>query len=112
RPAVLAGPDLLEHVRAGQMVVIDGSAGTVIIDPTDATIGDYEARRDVLARERRLLARLRRVPAVTRDAVEIALEANLELPVELAQAVASGAAGLGLVRSEFLYMNRDDLPDE
>jgi phosphotransferase system enzyme I (PtsI) len=111
-PAVLAVPDLLEHAHADRMVVVDGGAGTVIIDPSAETISDYEARRDVLARERRLLARLRRVPAVTRDAVEIALEANLELPVELAQAVASGAAGLGLVRSEFLYMNRDDLPGE
>jgi phosphotransferase system enzyme I (PtsI) len=111
-PAVLAVPDLLEHAQADRMVVIDGGAGRVIIDPSAETIADYEGRRDVLARERRLLARLRRVPAVTRDAVEIALEANLELPVELAQAVASGAAGLGLVRSEFLYMNRDDLPGE
>jgi phosphoenolpyruvate-protein phosphotransferase (PTS system enzyme I) len=111
-PAVLAVPDLLEYARADRIVVIDGGAGTVIIDPSAETIGDYEARRDILARERRLLARLRRVPAVTRDAVEIALEANVELPVELAQAVASGAAGLGLVRSEFLYMNRDDLPGE
>ena len=111
-PAVLAVPDLLERARADQMVVIDGGAGTVIVEPSAETISDYEARRDALARERRLLARLRRVPAVTRDAVEIALEADLELPVELAQAVASGAAGLGLVRSEFLYMNREDLPDE
>src|SRR5215469_5991460 len=92
-PAVLAVPDLLEHARADGMVVIDGAAGTVIIDPSAETIRDYERRRDVLARERRLLARLRRLPAVTRDGVEIALDANLELPVELAQAVASGAAG-------------------
>jgi phosphoenolpyruvate-protein phosphotransferase (PTS system enzyme I) len=111
-PAVLAVPDLLEHARADRMVVIDGGAGTVIIDPSAETIRDYETRRETLARERRLLARLRRLPAITRDGVEITLEANLELPVELAQAVASGAAGLGLVRSEFLYMNRDDLPGE
>jgi phosphoenolpyruvate-protein phosphotransferase (PTS system enzyme I) len=111
-PAVLAVPDLLEHARADRTVVIDGGAGTVIIDPSTETIQDYEMRRDALARERRLLARLRRLPAVTRDGVEIALEANLELPVELAQAAASGAAGLGLVRSEFLYMNREDLPGE
>jgi phosphoenolpyruvate-protein phosphotransferase (PTS system enzyme I) len=111
-PAVLAVPDLLEHARADRMVVIDGGAGTVIIDPSAETIRDYETRRDVLTRERRLLARLRRLPAVTRDGVEIALEANIELPVELPQAMASGAVGLGLVRSEFLYMNRDDLPDE
>ena len=111
-PAVLAVPGLLDHARADDTVVIDGAEGTVIVDPCAETIAEYQARRDRLERERRHLARLRRLPAVTRDGVEITLEANLELPVELAQAVASGAAGLGLVRSEFLYMNRDDLPGE
>jgi phosphoenolpyruvate-protein phosphotransferase (PTS system enzyme I) len=111
-PAVLAVPALIEHARADAMVVIDGAEGTVIIDPSAQTIADYEARRDLLARERRHLTRLRRLPAATRDGIEITLEANLELPVELAQATANGAMGLGLVRSEFLYMNRDDLPGE
>jgi phosphotransferase system enzyme I (PtsI) len=111
-PAVLAVPGLLDHARAGDPVVIDGSEGTVIIDPCAATIAEYEARRDAFERERRNLGRLRKLPAVTRDGVEITLEANLELPVELSNALASGAMGLGLVRSEFLYMNRDDLPGE
>ena len=111
-PAVLAVPHLIEHARSEATVVVDGSGGTVIIDPSPATIADYEARRDALTRERRYLTRLRRLPAVTRDAVEITLEANLELPIELEQATANGAMGLGLVRSEFLYMNRDDLPGE
>src|SRR5207302_638290 len=65
-----------------------------------------------VARERRLLNRLRRLPAVTRDGVEIELHANVELPVEVEQALANGAVGLGLVRTEFLYMNREDLPGE
>jgi phosphoenolpyruvate-protein phosphotransferase (PTS system enzyme I) len=111
-PAVLAVPDLLDHARAEDTVVIDGSEGTVIIDPCAATIVEYEARRDAFERERRHLLRLRKLPAVTRDGVEITLEANLELPVELPNALANGAMGLGLVRSEFLYMNRDDLPGE
>jgi phosphoenolpyruvate-protein phosphotransferase (PTS system enzyme I) len=111
-PAVLAVPALTEHARSDATVVIDGAVGTVIIDPTPETIADYQARRDALVVERRHLARLRRLPAATRDGVEIKLEANLELPVELDLAVANGAMGLGLVRSEFLYMNRDDLPDE
>jgi phosphoenolpyruvate-protein phosphotransferase (PTS system enzyme I) len=111
-PAVLAVPNLLEEARSGATVIVDGSDGAVILDPLPDTIRNYEARRDALDRERRYLARLRHLPAVTRDAVEIALEANLELPIELDQAVANGAQGLGLVRSEFLYMNRDDLPGE
>jgi phosphotransferase system enzyme I (PtsI) len=111
-PAVLGVAGLVDRVSAGDTVVIDGGDGTVIIDPTPETISDYEARRDLLARERRHLGRLRRFPSVTRDGVEIALEANIELPVELEQATANGAMGLGLVRSEFLFMNRDDLPGE
>lgn len=111
-PAVLAVPDLVKHARSEATVVVDGGEGAVIIDPSRETVADYELRRDALTRERRYLARLRRLPAVTRDAVEITLEANLELPIELEQAAANGAMGLGLVRSEFLYMNRDDLPGE
>jgi len=111
-PAVLAVSSLLERTQAGDTVVIDGTDGIVIIDPSAGTIRDYEERREAFRRERRHLARLRKLPAVTRDEVEITLEANLELPIELQQALANGAMGLGLVRSEFLYMNRDDLPDE
>src|SRR5437868_10311052 len=111
-PAVLAVPGLLDRARAGVTAVIDGVDGCVIIDPSDETIREYEVRRDAVARERRGLARLRRLPAITRDGVEVTLEGNLELPIELQQALANGAMGLGLVRSEFLYMNRDDLPGE
>jgi phosphotransferase system enzyme I (PtsI) len=111
-PAVLAVPGLLDRARAGVTAVIDGIDGCVIIDPSAETTREYEVRRDSLAREQRGLARLRRLPAITRDGVEITLEGNLELPIELQQAVANGAMGLGLVRSEFLYMNRDDLPGE
>ncbi|MGA8760830.1 MAG: phosphoenolpyruvate--protein phosphotransferase [Stellaceae bacterium] len=111
-PAVLGVPDLIEHARSEATVIIDGAEGAVIIDPTPETVAQYEARRDALTRERRYLNRLRRLPAVTRDGVEITLEANIELPIELEQATTNGAMGLGLVRSEFLYMNRDDLPGE
>src|ERR1051325_10767623 len=111
-PAVLAVPGLLERVRADAPGVIDGTAGTVILDPSPETVAEYRARREELVRERRQFARLRRLPAVTRDGIEIRLEANLELPVELEHALANGAMGLGLVRTEFLYMNREELPSE
>ena len=111
-PAVLAVPGLLEWARADARLVIDGSTGTVIVDPSPETVEDYQERHEAFVRERRQFGRMRRVPAVTRDGIEIRLEANLELPVELEQALANGAMGLGLVRTEFLYMNREDLPDE
>jgi phosphotransferase system enzyme I (PtsI) len=93
-------------------VVIDGSAGRVVIDPAPKTIEYYRARQGAFAEERRAYAKLRKLPAVTRDSIEITLQANLELPQELDQARDAGAQGIGLVRTEFLYMNRDDLPSE
>jgi phosphoenolpyruvate-protein phosphotransferase (PTS system enzyme I) len=111
-PAVVGVPGLVERARSEATVVIDGSAGTVIVDPSPETIEDYQERQGQFVRERRQFGRLRRLPAVTGDGVEIRLEANLELPLELDQAVANGAMGLGLVRTEFLYMNREDLPSE
>jgi phosphotransferase system enzyme I (PtsI) len=111
-PAVLGVAGLLGQIDPGDAVIIDGGAGLVVVNPTEATIERYTERRQELAREQRRLARLARLPAVTRDGVEIVLEANLELPRELEQALAAGAVGLGLVRTEFLYMNRQDLPDE
>ena len=110
--AVMGVPALLGCVRTGATVIVDGGDGTVIIDPTAETLVSYQQQREELNRERRHLTRLRRLPATTRDGVEVRLDANLELPVELDQALANGAAGLGLVRTEFLFLNRDDLPGE
>jgi phosphotransferase system enzyme I (PtsI) len=111
-PAVVGCAGLLAQPGRHERVIVDGTTGTVVIDPTDETVAHYTERRDAMRLARRQLDKLRRVPAVTRDGVEITLQANLELPRELDQALGAGAAGLGLVRSEFLYMNRADLPDE
>lgn len=111
-PAVIGVAGLLGQIEPGDTVVIDGGAGVVTVNPAPETVGRYTERREAIEHEQRRLVRLRRLPAVTRDGAEIVLEANLELPRELDQALAAGAAGLGLVRTEFLYMNREDLPDE
>jgi phosphotransferase system enzyme I (PtsI) len=111
-PAVVGVAGLLGAAGPGAMTVIDGRAGVVILDASEETIAAYRQRQEALADERRGLAKLRKLPSVTRDQVEIKLQANLELPQELDQAVAAGAVGVGLVRTEFLFMNRDDLPDE
>jgi phosphotransferase system enzyme I (PtsI) len=111
-PAVVGVAGLLEDMAPRDTVIIDGSNGLVIVDPDPATLSLYHERQAAFERERRRLSKLRRVPAVTRDGVEIVLQANLELPREVDQALAAGAQGLGLVRTEFLYMNREDLPDE
>src|SRR5579883_1003398 len=111
-PAVRGVAVFLGGVDPGDLVIVDGTAGAVVINPKRETIKRYEEQKESLERERRQLGRLKRLPAVTRDSVEIVLQANLELPRELDQALTAGAAGLGLVRTEFLYMNREDLPDE
>jgi phosphotransferase system enzyme I (PtsI) len=111
-PAVMGVSNLVTRARPDATVVIDGSEGVVILDPTPETLAFYRERQEGQVHERRRLARLRRLAAVTRDGVEIRLEANLELPIELDQALGNGAMGLGLVRTEFLFLNRDDLPDE
>jgi phosphotransferase system enzyme I (PtsI) len=111
-PAVLGVPGLMDTAQPGTMAIIDGSAGIVTLNPTSATLA---AARKALAaemRERQRLGRLRRLPAVTRDDEPVELQANLELPIELPMIAQSGAVGIGLLRTEFLFMNRDDVPDE
>ncbi len=111
-PAVLGVSGLVNQVRPGDMIVVDGVRGTVVVNPTEATIARFERRREALFRRQRQLERLRSVPATTRDDMRILLQCNLELPYELALARQVGAEGVGLLRSEFLYMNRDTLPSE
>jgi len=110
--AGLVGDAAAGGVPAGATVIVDGDAGQVIVDPTAATLADYRRRRAALVREARRLGRLTRLPAVTRDGVAIKIEANVELPCEAQSAATAGAESIGLLRSEFLYMNRADLPGE
>ncbi len=111
-PAVLGVPGLTEAARPGGIAVVDGAAGTITLNPTAATLA--AARRGVqsYAREKQRLAKLRRLPAVTTDGEQVELQANLELPAELPLIAQAGAVGIGLLRSEFLFMNRETLPDE
>jgi phosphotransferase system enzyme I (PtsI) len=111
-PAIFGVAGLLSGVKSGVMVIVDGAAGRIIVDPTQETLKEYEARRKILDRERRQLSRLINLPATTSDGVTVGLQANLELPREVDSALAVGAEGVGLLRTEFMFMNRDDLPGE
>jgi len=111
-PAVVGMSGLPTSGHAGRVVIVDGSGGKVIVNPTAATLADYRKRRADLLRQRRRLHHLRKVPAVTRDGVEIQLSANLELPSEVGGVGNYGAAGIGLLRTEFIFMNRANLPSE
>ncbi len=111
-PAVLGVPDLIGNVQNGDLVIVDGSNGLVVVHPTPKRLADYRARRKELERETKALTRLRKVLAQTKDKERVTLEANLEFPREVAQALSAGAEGVGLLRTEFLFMNREDPPDE
>ena len=111
-PAVLGVSELLGVIQSGDIVIIDGDDGLVVVNPTPARLKRYAARQKALAREVKALARLRNVAARTRDGERILLQANMEMPREVGQVVAAGAEGVGLLRTEFLFMNREDLPDE
>jgi len=111
-PAVLGVAGLIPAIKSGDMLIVDGSSGLVILNPTAKRLAAYQKRLKAMAREARSLARLRDIPAETRDGQRILMEVNLELPREAAQAAVVGAEGVGLLRTEFFYMNRDDLPDE
>jgi phosphotransferase system enzyme I (PtsI) len=110
-PSVLGAPGLMTDLKSGDLMVLDGSEGTILLNPSPSSL--VGARRAVaaFARDRQRLSRLRRLPAVTLDGEGVDLHANLELPVELPMVAQSGATGIGLLRSEFLFMNRDTVPN-
>ncbi|AGX87946.1 phosphoenolpyruvate--protein phosphotransferase [Candidatus Symbiobacter mobilis] len=112
-PAVVGLRLCSQLVRQDDWVVIDGDAGVVMVDPSPSIIADYGFKQRKGELERSRLARLLRTPAVTLDGQKIELLANIEGPQDAAHAVEAGAAGVGLFRSEFLFMGRlGKLPDE
>ena len=111
-PAVLGVAGLGQAVRPGDMVVVDGVAGSVVVNPTAETLAAARKSLTAFTRVQTKLASLRRLPAETTDNEAIDLQANLEIPVELPLIAKSGAMGIGLLRSEFLFMNRETLPNE
>ena len=111
-PSVLGAPGLLAGLMGGETIVIDGAVGTVLVNPTPSSLTASRRAVDAFARERQRLGRLRRLPAVTLNGETVELQANLELPVELPMIAQSGATGIGLLRTEFLFMNRDTVPTE
>ena len=115
-PAVVGMYNASMMIRQDDWVIIDGDAGVVIVDPASAVLEQYRDRQARLLRERKKLGKLKKTPAITQDGTEITLLANIELPEDCAAAMESGAMGVGLFRSEFLFMGRagfvNKLPSE
>lgn len=111
-PAVLGIGQALSDLEPGTPIVLDGGEGVLVADPDADTAKRYREKLAKQQKERRRLEALIGEPAATRDGVAIRLEANLELPREAEIAFANGADGIGLFRTEFLFMNRDTPPTE
>ncbi len=111
-PAVVALGHVRTLVRDGDMVILDGAYGTILVNPSEAALQEYRRLQQSYRDERAELALLKDVPAETLDGIPITLHANIELPDEAELAMANGASGIGLFRSEFLFMGRPDLPSE
>ncbi|TXH56255.1 MAG: phosphoenolpyruvate--protein phosphotransferase [Burkholderiaceae bacterium] len=112
-PAVVGAREASRIIRQDDWVIIDGDNGLVVVNPSPIVLEEYRFRQRQAELERERLSRLRHTPAVTLDGERVELLANIELPADATAALEAGAVGVGLFRSEFLFMNRDgELPGE
>ncbi|MGH8061565.1 MAG: phosphoenolpyruvate--protein phosphotransferase [Pseudoxanthomonas sp.] len=111
-PLVVGASKALQKINDGDVLIVDGASGSIVIEPGPEELRAYRQRLRDLAREQKELGRLRSKPTRTQDGVDIALLANAESREDVANAHALGAAGLGLYRTEFLFLQRNELPGE
>ncbi len=111
-PAIVGLENVTQLVATGEQVIIDGNRGLVVIDPDAAKLMEYRQELRRMADFADTLGELRELPAVTRDDVEVTLLANIEFPSEIPQALHNGATGIGLYRTEFLFLSSDNQPSE
>jgi phosphotransferase system enzyme I (PtsI) len=111
-PAVVGLETATKKVETGDTIIIDGTHGMVIINPTAVTVKKYEKDKVRFAEVGKHLQELKNLPCVTLDGKNIELSANIEVPEDVPSVIAHGATGIGLYRTEYFYMNRKDLPPE
>ncbi|MBC7453965.1 MAG: phosphoenolpyruvate--protein phosphotransferase [Massilia sp.] len=111
-PAAVGMSQASQLIEQDDWVIIDGDAGVVIANPSVLVLEQYRARQASLLKARKKLLKLKKTPAITRDGTAIVLLANIELPDDCAAALEAGATGVGLFRSEFLFMGRAGVPGE
>ena len=111
-PSIVALHRGQQMIRESELLIVDGTQGVVIVDPDEQVLAEYQQRQLQFDRGRQKLKGLKDRRAVTLDGVPVELQANIELPADVVEARNNGATGIGLFRSEFLFLNRTDLPDE
>lgn len=111
-PAVVAVPDLMKQVKNGDMIVLDGSEGVVYIDPKQEVVDEFAAKREKFLKEKKELEQYIGKPTVTKDGVHVELVANIGKPEDLEKVLQYDGEGVGLFRTEFLFMDRTAMPTE
>jgi phosphotransferase system enzyme I (PtsI) len=111
-PSIVALHHARDLIHAGELIIVDGNLGVVIVNPDRNTLTEYRLKQEQWELEQQKLKRLRLTKTVTLDGTPIELYANIEIPEDVAQAKAVGATGIGLYRTEFLFMNRREIPSE
>ena len=111
-PALVGLHHARQMIHENELLIVDGIQGVLIVDPDPAVLGEYRLRQSQHQLERQKLGRLRTTDATTLDGTPIELFANIELPQDVGKALEAGAQGVGLFRTEFLFMNRKTLPSE
>ena len=111
-PALVGLHHARHMIREGELLIVDGIQGVLVVDPDPIVLAEYQLRQSQHALEKKKLRRLKGTPAATLEGTAVELFANIELPQDLEDVHDSGAQGVGLFRTEFLFMNRKDLPGE
>ncbi len=111
-PAVLGLENARALIRDGEQLIVDGLRGVIIVNPDQRILDEYQLRKEQIELERNKLKRLKTAKSETIDGVPIQLYANIELPGDVPMALDCGAEGIGLFRTEFLFLDRGDMPDE
>lgn len=111
-PSIVALQRARDLISDGEIIIVDGSVGVVIVNPSKEVLAEYELKQDQWQLEQQKLQRIKSTKAITMDGTGIELHANIEVPEDVISVKASGATGIGLYRTEFLFMNRREMPDE
>jgi phosphotransferase system enzyme I (PtsI) len=111
-PSVVGMENARTVIRDGEQLIVDGTRGVVIVNPDQRVLEEYQLRKSQIELEKSKLKRLKTAKSQTIDAVPVQLFANIELPGDVPGALAAGAEGIGLFRTEFLFLDRGDMPDE
>jgi len=111
-PAIVGLHHAFQTINEGELIIVDGERGLLVVNPDPVVLAEYRERQTELKADRQRLKRLKKTRATTQDGTPIELYANIELPQDIGEVLEAGAEGVGLFRTEFMFLNRKDLPAE